>query len=154
MNSFTDLPVASSLDECNPLSLRIFRKTYDEDIIDGGTVICEKFNRKLKIKNKKEANWLLTKNSIFYIHSQSLTIEKFSFNNWAVASALGLMHKKKKNFSCIRIFKIEDPLNDRFLLHDTFKKNNYVDYYDFYVSTGSELNISLVNSLFLDNLEV
>ena len=153
MNSFTDLPVASSLHECNPLSLRIFRKTYDEDIIDGGTVICEKFNRKLKIKNKKEANWLLTKNSLFYIHSQSLTIEKFSFNNWAVASALGLMHKKKKNFSCIRIFKIEDPLNDRFY-YTILLKNNYVDYYDFYVSTGSELNISLVNSLFLDNLEL
>ncbi len=155
MNSFVNLPVPSSMNECNPLSLRMFHKTYEENLIDGGPVICEKIDAELKIKNKMEANWLLTKDSLFYVHPQSLTLKKFSFNKWALASHLGLIkNKKKKNLSCIRIFEVEDPLNDRIMLPETFKKNSYINYYDFYVTTGSEVNISLLNSLFLDSLEL
>ena len=155
MNSFANLPVPASMHECNPLSLRMFHKTYKEELIDGGPVVCEEIDAELKIRNKMEANWLLTKDSLFYVHPQSLTLKKFSFNTWALGSHLGLIkNKKKKNLSCIRIFEVEDPLNDRIMLHETFKKNSYINYYDFYVATGSEVNISLVNSLFLDSLEL
>ena len=155
MNSFTNLPVPSTIHECNPLSLRMFKKKYEENLLDGGIVICKKIDAELNISRKKEANWLLTKNSLLYVHPQSLTLKKFSFYDWGVSSHLGLIkNKKRKNLSCIRLFKVDDPLNDRILLHDTFKKNNYINYYDFYVGTGSEVNISLINSIFLDSLEI
>ena len=55
MNSFANLPVPASLHECNPLSLRMFHKTYKEELIDGGPVICEKIDAELKIRNKMAA---------------------------------------------------------------------------------------------------
>ena len=41
----------------------------------------------------------------------------------------------------------------RILIHETFKKNKNKEYFDFYVEIGSEINISTVNSIFLDNLK-
>ncbi len=145
----------STIDQCNPLSIRIFKKKYKDEILDGGPVLCKTIDKQLKIKrNKNEANWILSKSSIVYIHPQSLTTKEFSFNNWGVSSSLGLSkYKKIKGLSCIRIFKVDHPINDRILIHETFKKNKNKEYFDFYVEIGSEINISTVNSIFLDNLK-
>ena len=136
MNSFRFLPVPPSINDCNPLSIRIYKKKYLDEIIDGGGALCRQIDAELNINSEKEANWLLTCNSIFYVHPQSLTIREFSFQKWGLSSHLGLFakQKKKKGLSCIRIFKVNKPLEDRGFLHDTFKKNNDLESIKSYIT--------------------
>ena len=166
MFSFQSLPTPRTVDKCNPLSLRILNKKYisnNNEIIDGGKVECEKIDHDLNIKPKdKNADWLIIKDSIFYIHPQTLTIKEFSFDQWSINSHLGNFVKKRKGFNCIRIYKIlnersrfeyEREANeywDKSLFFDSLANETVVDFYDFYVENGKELNISIIFSTFLD----
>ena len=141
MANFKSLPTPRTTDLCNPLSLRIYKKKYENnnEIIDGGKVVCHNIDSDLNIKSKdKKADWLITKDSIFYLHPQSLTIKEFSFYEWALRTHLGFSVTKLKGLHCIRLFKIINPFNSlesQFLLEKTVLENT-LEYYDFYVENG------------------
>ena len=132
----------------------MLEKTTDSNIIDGGDVICGELDKKNGIsKNNFLANWLITKKAIYYCYPQNEYIKEFTFFDWEISTHLGNYVKKKKEYHAIRIFKISNHRNSNLhLLRRTFDNmKSSVEFYDFYVINGKELNIATVHSLFKDN---
>ena len=154
VNLDTNLPYFNTIDSCNPLSIRLVKKITKFEILDGGEVFCPKLDLENKQKkNEKRADWLLTKNAIYYSRPEAEFMKDFLFFDWEVNTHLDTKVKKIKNFHCLRIFGINDfkSYNPHLFRRTFSKSSSSVDFYDFYVETGKELNIATIHSLFKDN---
>jgi len=147
------LPYLISLETCNPLSIRMINKTSNSKLIDGGVVICNELDKDNDIKDSDQiANWLLTRDAIYYCYPQKEFIKEFSFFEWEINAHLSNSVKKMKKFHAIRLFEINkyETYNPQLFRRTLDNRKSSVKFYDFYVVNGKELNIATVQSFFKD----
>ena len=147
------LPYLISIESCNPLSLRMVSKTTDSELIDGGSVVCNELDKKNGTREfNQNADWLLTKDAIYYCYPQKEFIKEFSFFEWEINTHLSNYVKKMREFHAIRLFEINtyETYNPQLFRRTLDKRKSSVKFYDFYVVNGKELNIATVQSYFKD----
>lgn len=148
------LPYLISTETCNPLSIRMLSKITESEVIDGGNVLSKKLDKTNEVnKFQQKPDWILTKNAFYYCFPQNEFIKEFSFFEWEVNAHLSNFVKKIKNFHAIRLFKVKnyETYNPQLFRRTLDSKNKSVEFYDFYVVNGKELNITTIHSYFKDN---
>ncbi len=131
----------------------MLNKTTDSELIDGGSVVCNELDKKIGTGDfNQNADWLLTKDAIYYCYPQKEFIKEFSFFEWEANTHLSNYVKKMKEFHAIRLFEINEyeTYNPQFFRRTLDRKRSSVNFYDFYVINGKELNIATVQSYFKD----